>query len=96
MKNIKYKIIQKYILGVIKGYSNSFILVGETGVGKTELVLRTLKEANLRENEHFLYLTNYSTPLQMFKILQKVNELESPKLLILDDYEFSLKNLQLS
>ena len=95
MKNIKLEITQKYISGIIKGYSNSLILLGRAGLSKTEIVLKTIKEANLKEYEHFLYLTNYSTPLQFFKILQKVNELESPKLLILDDYEFSLKNLQL-
>lgn len=88
----KHELINKFTKGLVKGSVNSFILTGRGGIGKTEAVLKTLAEMNLQENKHFKYINNYATPKRFYQILQEVNVLEKPKLLILDDFDIILKN----
>lgn len=77
---------------VVKGYSNSLILVSKAGLGKTTLLMNTMEELKLKKDENYIYCNNYITPIQLFKVLQKVNKLNAPKLLILDDVEMILKD----
>jgi len=88
----KHEILKKYISGICKGYSNSLIVVSRAGYGKTETTLNTLEELGLEEEKHYLYISNYITPLEFYKLLQKVNELQDPKILVLDDIEETLKS----
>ena len=88
----KHQIIKKFCEGLDKGLSNSFLLVGACGTGKSESILTSLKELNLKENEHFKYLNSYSSPLEFYHLLEEVNELEAPKLLVLDDSEEYITN----
>lgn len=91
----KHSIAKKYIQGVIRGYSNSLIIKGNTGTGKTEIVFDTLQEMGLEENIHYLYLAHHITPKGLVQALKQVNELESPRLLLLDDIDRSLQNPEL-
>ncbi len=84
------KIIKNYLEMVVKGYSNSLILVSKAGLGKTTLLMNTMKELKLEK--HYLYCNSYITSLQLFKILDKTNKLDDPRILILDDVEMILKD----
>ncbi len=77
---------------VVKGYSNSLILLSKAGLGKTTLLMNTMKELKLEKDINYIYCNNYITPLQLFRILQDVNVLQEPNILILDDVEMILKD----
>ena len=68
---------------VVKGYSNSLILLSEGGLGKSYTVLQTLKEEGLKDGEEFVYITTFSTPLELYHILYENKD----KLVVLDDTE---------
>jgi len=76
----------------VKGLANSLLIVGEQGIGKTELVLKTLRNVGLEEGRNFLYVQNYLTPLSLYQLLQRVNELENPRIIVLDDIEETINN----
>jgi len=90
----QHEILKKYLLGLTKGLSNNLLVVGRAGIGKTELTLKTLQELNLIEGQHYLYLPNYITPKALVEKLEEVNELQPPKLLVIDDGEDTLRNVQ--
>ena len=88
MKNIsKHNIIHKFCEGLNRDLANSFLLIGQAGIGKTETVLSSFKKSKMKESEHFKYLNNYSSPLEFYHILSRINKLKKPRLLILDDCE---------
>ena len=91
----KQEILKKLVKGVIKGYSHSLIAVSPAGHGKTETVIKTLEEFNLKEGKEYLYINSYITPLELYKQLEEVNDLREPKILVLDDCEDILNNLKL-
>lgn len=92
----KHQIIHKFTEGLTKDLSNSFVLVGSAGIGKTYTVLSSLKSLRLKENQHFQYLNNYSSPLEFYHILKRMNDLQNPRLLILDDCEEFLNNQRIT
>jgi len=83
----KHQIIEKFVLGLNKGLSNSLLIIGSTGIGKTETTLVALKNLKLKKDKHFKYLNTHSSPLEFYQTLDKINDLEEPRLLILDDCE---------
>ena len=94
-QNKQHLILEKFLLTLIKGKSNSLIAISEGGLGKTELTLKVIKQIGMIEGQHYIYAPSYLTPKGLIMKLQEVNELEYPKLLILDDVEYSLKSLQI-
>ena len=88
--NQQHEILKKYIVGLTKGLGNSLAVVSVAGTGKTETTLETLKEMDYQEGINYRYISNYITPLELFKMLNEVNHLTEPKLLILDDTEDTL------
>lgn len=90
----KHQIVKKLIEDLVVGYSNSFIILGTAGQGKTEVAFETLKELGFQEKEHFKYVANYITPRGLIDLLQEVNNLKPPKILILDDISTTLRNVQ--
>ncbi len=87
-----HEILKKYILGLDKNLANSLIVISPAGRGKTSTTLETLKELNYQEGTHFLYISNYITPIELYLLLEKVNNLQNPRILIIDDGEDSLSN----
>jgi len=87
-----HEIMKKYLIGICKGYSNSLVVCSPAGYGKTELTLSTLKELGLEENEHYKYISNYITPVELYLLLEEVNQLKEPRILVLDDVEDTLTN----
>jgi len=90
----KLEILKKFVEGVSKGYAYSLIVVSQAGVGKTETTLKTLTELGFEEEKHFLYINSYITPLELYNQLKETNELEKPKILILDDCEDIFNNVK--
>lgn len=78
----KLKVAKSFVEMVIKGYSNSCILMSKGGLGKSFLVVEALKENKLKEDE-FAVLTTYSTPLAFYGFLYENKD----KLIFLDDIE---------
>jgi len=50
---------------VIKGNSKGLILIGERGIGKSNLIIRTFQE----ENSKFCYHSGHITPLELYHLL---------------------------
>lgn len=76
--------LQDCVRMVVNGGNKSLFVVGEGGMGKTEVVLRTLEE--MRANyEHF---KTFSTPLELYSYLY----LHKDKLVVMDDMEGVLDN----
>ena len=90
----KYNPIKTYIQALSKDLGHGLILLGRAGLGKTESVLNSLQELNYKERQHYLYLTSYISPLQLYKKMQEVNKLKNPKILILDDAEAVFQSQQ--
>ncbi len=89
----QHEIIKRFINVLVEGNTHSLMIVSPAGYGKTETTLNFLKEINLIEGKNFKYIPNYITPKGLVEELELVNELESPKLLILDDVEDTLRNI---
>jgi len=90
----QHEILKRFILVLVKGNTHSFMAVSPAGYGKTETTLEYLNELGLTEGKHFKYLPNYITPKALVEELEIVNTLESPKVLVLDDVEDTLKDIQ--
>lgn len=91
----KYEIYKTYIKGIVLGYSNSLVVQSLSGMGKTENLLKTLQnEYKLVRDEHYYYFNGYATPKAIVGLLQAVNRLAEPRILVLDDFEESLKSMQ--
>lgn len=88
----QHQILKKYITGLNEGLATSLICVSPAGYGKTELTLKTMEELGLVEDRNYLYYSNYLTPLTLFQVLDDINHLEDPKILILDDVESTLQD----
>lgn len=87
-----YQKIKIYLKATIQGDINSFVLCGRRGLGKTYLVSSVLKELGLKENINYISINSYFTPLELYLLLQRVNQLQLPKLLVLDDCEYNLRD----
>lgn len=69
---------------VAKGFHHSMILTGDGGIGKTYIVINTVKTIT----KDFIYISGFITPLSLFKILYKNKD----KLIIMDDLEGVFSN----
>jgi len=83
----QHQILQKFVLGVKEELANSLIVIGKAGTGKTETILNSLKELKMKEDEHYRFINNYSSPLELYNIVRSVNNLKKPKILVIDDCE---------
>ena len=90
----QFKILERYIEGIVKGYAHSLVVLGKAGIGKTETTIKTLERLGLREGQEYLYLNGHITPLQLFKELKRINELNEPKIGVIDDCEIMLKDMK--
>jgi len=86
------KKIKIYVKAVCEGDINSFVLVGRAGLGKTYLISQVLEELKLQPNVNYIYLNSYITATELYIMLERVNRLLPPKLLVLDDIEYSIRD----
>jgi len=89
-----HETLKTFVKGVVHGYATSLIVSGRAGIGKTETVLNALQSHGLSSGVDYLYFANYATPKGIVELLQRVNRLSEPRILVLDDFEESLKSMQ--
>jgi hypothetical protein len=73
--------LQTYVDMVLEGEMNSLIVTGQSGVGKTYLVLQRLEEKGLKRNQDFFKITGKSTAAGMYISMYEHNG----KILLYDD-----------
>jgi hypothetical protein len=91
--NRVYGLVKANFNILTKSDMSALTILSSAGLGKTTLVLKTMKELGYKEGEHYLYFNSYFTPLAFYQTLIEVQELpKMPKILILDDVETILRN----
>lgn len=79
-----WKNLKDYVLATAQGYNQSLFVIGEGGIGKTETVLRTLRD----NNQPYAHFKTFSTPLELYSYLYNHRE----DLVVMDDMEGILDN----
>jgi hypothetical protein len=83
-----FKAIELYTIQVAKGKSNSLIVSGMAGVGKTSVVVDTLKSIGFVKDVHYYKSTGTITTAGLYEILFKNRN----RLVIFDDCDAVLKD----
>lgn len=87
-----YNLIRSNLQILQKSEMNCLIILSKAGLGKTTLVLRTMKDKGYQQDKHYAYYNSFFTPLAFFQTLETTTELKMPQILILDDVELILKD----
>ncbi len=87
----KYGKIKANINILLKSDMSAMSILSPAGLGKTTMIMKSLRENGYKEDEDYLYYNSYFTPLAFFRALQETNELPGQKIMILDDVEGILK-----
>lgn len=87
-----HKLLDKYVEMLAQGHTNSLVIRGQAGLGKTFSILEKLKSLGLEEGKHFLYITGYITPLKLFVMLNKCSIMEDPRIFVFDDLDSVMNN----
>lgn len=87
-----HEIISTYLNMLTDDLNHGLIVLSKGGLGKTTLILDSMKSKQLIQDIHYIYANSFSTPLAFYKLLDSVNALQSPKILILDDMELLLSD----
>lgn len=83
-----FKAIELYTIQVARGKSNSLIVSGQAGVGKTSVVTETLKSIGMVSDIHYYKSTGTITTAGLYETIFKHRN----KLLIFDDCDSVLKD----
>jgi hypothetical protein len=67
-------------------------VLSKAGMGKTTTIMQAMNEKGYSQGTHYGYYNAHFTPLAFFNTLDEVNNLKSPKILILDDTELILSD----
>jgi hypothetical protein len=84
--------LRQYVRVLAKSDTNSLVVKGSQGIGKSHSVMSELENMGYKEGINFLYLAGHITPLKLFNTLTKVLTLEYPKLFIFDDIDSLVSN----
>lgn len=87
-----YETLKEYIKIIVSSDINLLTIKGRAGLGKSFKVIETFNELGLKKNEQYKIISGYVTPKKLFNILQEVNNLEEPKLIVFDDLDTIIKN----
>lgn len=87
-----YNLINSNLHILEKSDMNCLIIISKGGLGKTTLVMNTMKSNGYELGKHYLYFNSYFTPLAFYQALAETTELKKPQILILDDVEMILKD----
>jgi len=84
VRNEKLETVHEYVKIIAGGHMNCLFLFGAGGIGKTEVILRTLEDEEVKA----VYLNGIATPLELYHYLYDYNG----NLIVLDDVEGILNN----
>jgi len=90
----QHQLLQLYVEVIAKGLTNSLIVQSPAGYGKSETTFKALKMLGLQKGVNYVWESGYLTPKGLLNALRRVNLISSPRILVLDDIEDTLKNLQ--
>lgn len=76
-----FKSIELYTIQVARGKSNSLIVSGQTGVGKTQVVKDTLSSLGMEKDKHYYFATGTATTAGLYETIFKNRH----KLIVFDD-----------
>lgn len=82
-----FKSIELYTIQVARGKSNSLIISGDAGVGKTRTVKDTIESLGMRKDLHYYFATGTATTAGLYEILFKNRH----KLIVFDDCDAVFK-----
>jgi len=82
-----FKSIELYTIQVAKGKSNSLIITGDSGVGKTQTVRDTLETMGLKEDEDYYFATGTATTAGLYELLFRNRD----SLIVFDDCDSVFK-----
>jgi len=83
-----FKSIELYTIQVARGKSNSLIVSGQTGVGKTQVVKDTLSSLGMEKDKHYYFATGTATTAGLYEVLFKNRN----KLIVFDDCDDVFKD----
>ena len=86
--NQRFTFLEQLIDMVIVGGSNSLIVTGPGGLGKTFTVTNRLTMAGLKEDDDYAIIRGYSTPKSLYRALYENQE----KLVVFDDCDSVLEH----
>ena len=87
-----YGLIKANLNILLESDISAMTVLSPAGLGKTTMIINSLRERKFNEGINYLYYNSYFTPLAFYRTLQETNELNRPNLLILDDTETMLKD----
>lgn len=64
-----FKSIELYTIQVARGKSNSLIISGDAGIGKTQTVKDTLESLGMRKDVHYYFASGTVTPAGLYEVL---------------------------
>lgn len=82
-----FKSIELYTIQVARGKSNSLIISGDAGVGKTRTVKDTIESLGMRKDVHYYFATGTATTAGLYEILFRHRH----KLILFDDCDAVFK-----
>lgn len=85
-----FKSIELYTIQVARGKSNSLIISGDAGVGKTRTVLDTLLSLGMEKDKHYYSATGTATTAGLYEVLFKNRH----RLIVFDDCDAVFKELE--
>ena len=85
-----FKTIELYTIQVAKRRSNSLIISGDPGVGKTQVVKDSLNSIGMSKDEDYVFSTGTATTAGLYELLFKNRK----KLLVFDDCDAVLKDAE--
>lgn len=83
-----FKAIELYTTQVAQGKSNSLIITGDAGVGKTQTVIDTLDSLGLKEDQDYFMATGTATTAGLYELLFRNRH----KLVVFDDCDSVFKD----
>jgi len=81
--------MREFVRCVARKHAHGLMLVGPGGIGKSYTVIETVRQEGLVENQHFVRIPGYATPVGLYNALFENKE----KLVIFDDCDSIFKDL---
>lgn len=86
--NSRYKFMEKFVRMTVTKQTESTILVGQGGLGKTYTVLKTVDDLGLKEDDEYIIIKGYSTAKGLYRTLYENRK----RIIIFDDCDSILKD----
>ncbi len=86
----KFDYIREVVRMVINGVNPSALITGRSGVGKTYMVQDELKNAGLKKDEDYLFVSGHSSAFGLYKLLHDHRD----QFIVFDDCDSVFKDLK--